>query len=93
MFEELWKGEGKTAAQIVRDKQLGLVQDLAALERLCRATLDEHPQVVRSMGRERGEVLLSPQLLLWSHQQALLLLASYLMVKRDEVGVGGRFFF
>ncbi|XP_040822757.1 glutamyl-tRNA(Gln) amidotransferase subunit B, mitochondrial isoform X1 [Ochotona curzoniae] len=46
VFEELWKGEGKTAAQIVRDKQLGLVQDPAALERLCRATLDEHPQVV-----------------------------------------------
>ncbi|XP_051054762.1 glutamyl-tRNA(Gln) amidotransferase subunit B, mitochondrial [Phodopus roborovskii] len=46
VFEELWKAEGKTAAQIVSEQQLELMQDREALEQLCQATLDGHPQVV-----------------------------------------------
>ncbi|XP_051013346.1 glutamyl-tRNA(Gln) amidotransferase subunit B, mitochondrial [Acomys russatus] len=46
VFEELWKGEGKTAAQIVSAQQLELMQDREALEELCQATIDGHPQVV-----------------------------------------------
>lgn len=46
VFEELWKGEGKTAVQIVSEKQLGLMQDREALEQLCQSTMEGHPQVV-----------------------------------------------
>ena len=46
VFEELWKGQGKTAAQIVSEQQLGLMQDREALEQLCQATIDGHPQTV-----------------------------------------------
>lgn len=46
VFEELWKGEGKTAAQIVSEQQLELMQDREALEQLCQATIDGHPQAV-----------------------------------------------
>ncbi|XP_037353461.1 glutamyl-tRNA(Gln) amidotransferase subunit B, mitochondrial [Talpa occidentalis] len=46
VFEELWQSEGKTPAQIVSEKQLELMQDREALEQLCRATLESHPQTV-----------------------------------------------
>ncbi|KFO31666.1 glutamyl-tRNA(Gln) amidotransferase subunit B, mitochondrial isoform X1 [Fukomys damarensis] len=46
VFEELWKGEGKTAVQIVSEKQLGLMQDREALEQLCQSTVEGHPRVV-----------------------------------------------
>lgn len=46
VFEELWKGEGKSAAQIVAAQQLELMQDREALEELCQAIMDGHPQVV-----------------------------------------------
>lgn len=46
MFEELWRGQGKTAAQIVSEQQLELIQDEEALEELCQATIEGHPQVV-----------------------------------------------
>ncbi|KAM6221310.1 glutamyl-tRNA(Gln) amidotransferase subunit B, mitochondrial [Rhynchocyon petersi] len=46
VFEELWKSEGKTAAQIVSEKQLELMQDQEALGQLCQAVMEAHPQVV-----------------------------------------------
>ncbi|KAM5159737.1 glutamyl-tRNA(Gln) amidotransferase subunit B, mitochondrial [Callospermophilus lateralis] len=46
VFQELWRGQGKTAAQIVSEQKLELLQDPAALEQLCLATMEEHPQVV-----------------------------------------------
>ncbi|XP_016066695.1 PREDICTED: glutamyl-tRNA(Gln) amidotransferase subunit B, mitochondrial [Miniopterus natalensis] len=49
VFEELWRSKGKTPAQIVSEKQLELMQDHEALEQLCQATLEEHPQVVMDM--------------------------------------------
>nr|XP_003476858.1 glutamyl-tRNA(Gln) amidotransferase subunit B, mitochondrial [Cavia porcellus] len=49
VFEELWKGKAKTAAQIVSEKQLELMQDQEALEHLCQATMEGHPQVVTDM--------------------------------------------
>lgn len=51
VFEELWKGKAKTAAQIVSEKQLELMQDQEALEQLCQATMEGHPQVVSFRGR------------------------------------------
>ncbi|KAM9747458.1 glutamyl-tRNA(Gln) amidotransferase subunit B, mitochondrial isoform 3-T3 [Dama dama] len=47
VFEELWRNEGKTPAQIVAEKNLELLQDPEVLERLCRSTLEAHPDVVR----------------------------------------------
>ncbi|XP_035887789.1 glutamyl-tRNA(Gln) amidotransferase subunit B, mitochondrial isoform X2 [Phyllostomus discolor] len=46
VFRELWANEGKTPAQIISEKKLELMQDQEALEQLCQATLEEHPQVV-----------------------------------------------
>ncbi|KAM4811720.1 glutamyl-tRNA(Gln) amidotransferase subunit B, mitochondrial [Urocitellus parryii] len=46
VFQELWRGQGKTAAQIVSEQKLELLQDPAALEQLCLTTMEEHPQVV-----------------------------------------------
>ncbi|XP_008568233.1 PREDICTED: glutamyl-tRNA(Gln) amidotransferase subunit B, mitochondrial isoform X1 [Galeopterus variegatus] len=46
VFDELWKNEGKTPAQIVSEKQLELMQDQEALEQLCCAAMELHPQVV-----------------------------------------------
>lgn len=53
VFEELWKGQGKTAAQIVSEQQLELMQDREALEQLCQATIDGHPQTVMDV-KERN---------------------------------------
>jgi aspartyl-tRNA(Asn)/glutamyl-tRNA(Gln) amidotransferase subunit B len=49
VFEQLWKGEGKTAAQIVSEQRLELMQDQEALERLCQSTMEGHPQVVMDL--------------------------------------------
>ncbi|XP_069349239.1 glutamyl-tRNA(Gln) amidotransferase subunit B, mitochondrial isoform X1 [Eulemur rufifrons] len=46
VFEELWKNEGKTPAQIVSEKKLELMQDQEALEQLCRSVTQGHPEVV-----------------------------------------------
>lgn len=53
VFEELWKGEGKTAAQIVSEQRLELMRDGEALEELCQATIDGHPQVVTIPNRSK----------------------------------------
>ncbi|XP_049761426.1 glutamyl-tRNA(Gln) amidotransferase subunit B, mitochondrial isoform X1 [Elephas maximus indicus] len=49
VFEELWKSKSKTAAQIVSEKKLELMQDLEALEQLCQAIMEGHPQVVMDL--------------------------------------------
>ncbi|XP_070271415.1 glutamyl-tRNA(Gln) amidotransferase subunit B, mitochondrial [Myotis yumanensis] len=49
VFEELWRSGGKTPAQIVSEKRLELMQDQEALEQLCQATMEEHPQVVMDL--------------------------------------------
>ncbi|GAB1287659.1 Glutamyl-tRNA(Gln) amidotransferase subunit B, mitochondrial [Apodemus speciosus] len=57
VFEELWKGEGKTAAQIVSEQQLELMQDGEALEELCQAIIDGHPQVVMDVKRRNPKAI------------------------------------
>ncbi|OBS57374.1 hypothetical protein A6R68_11498 [Neotoma lepida] len=57
VFEELWKGEGKTAAQIVSEQQLELMQDREALEELCQATIDGHPQVVMDVKKRNPKAI------------------------------------
>ncbi|XP_059121539.1 glutamyl-tRNA(Gln) amidotransferase subunit B, mitochondrial [Peromyscus eremicus] len=57
VFEELWKGEGKTAAQIVSEQQLELMQDREALEQLCQATIDGHPQAVMDVKKRNPKAI------------------------------------
>lgn len=54
VLEELWRSQGKTPAQIVSERKLELMQDREALERLCQATMEGHPQVVIITPRRRG---------------------------------------
>ncbi|XP_017726616.1 PREDICTED: glutamyl-tRNA(Gln) amidotransferase subunit B, mitochondrial isoform X3 [Rhinopithecus bieti] len=49
VFEELWKGEGKTPGQIVSEKQLELMEDRGSLEQLCHSVMEAHPQVVMDL--------------------------------------------
>uniref|UniRef100_A0A8C0S6R3 Glutamyl-tRNA(Gln) amidotransferase subunit B, mitochondrial n=2 Tax=Canis lupus familiaris TaxID=9615 RepID=A0A8C0S6R3_CANLF len=51
VFEELWRSKGKTPSQIVSEKQLELMQDGEALNQVCLAVMEEHPQVVLAMKR------------------------------------------
>nr|BAC25803.1 unnamed protein product [Mus musculus] len=57
VFEELWKGEGKTAAQIVSEQQLELMQDQEALEKLCQTPIDGHPQVVMDVKKRNPKAI------------------------------------
>ncbi|XP_026642525.1 glutamyl-tRNA(Gln) amidotransferase subunit B, mitochondrial isoform X4 [Microtus ochrogaster] len=57
VFEELWKGQGKTAAQIMSEQQLELMQDREALEQLCQATIDGHPQTVMDVKKRNPKAI------------------------------------
>nr|XP_047927705.1 glutamyl-tRNA(Gln) amidotransferase subunit B, mitochondrial isoform X2 [Anser cygnoides] len=49
VFEELWKGEGKTPLEIVKEKQLQLIEDREELEQICQAVIDEHEKEVMAI--------------------------------------------
>lgn len=57
VFEELWRGQGKTAAQIMSEQQLELIQDEEALEELCQATIEGHPQVVMDVKKRNPKAI------------------------------------
>lgn len=40
MLAELWKGEGKTPLDIVKENKLELIQDQRELEKICQAVID-----------------------------------------------------
>ncbi|MEQ2231974.1 hypothetical protein ILYODFUR_006233 [Ilyodon furcidens] len=42
VFQEMWRSPGKTAAQIIREQDLGLVSDAAKLHRICQKVIDSH---------------------------------------------------
>uniref|UniRef100_A0A8D0HEX7 Glutamyl-tRNA(Gln) amidotransferase subunit B, mitochondrial n=1 Tax=Sphenodon punctatus TaxID=8508 RepID=A0A8D0HEX7_SPHPU len=46
VLKELWKGEGKTPAQIVKEKKLELIQDQKELEQICQAVIEGHQPVM-----------------------------------------------
>lgn len=65
VFMELWKGEGKTPLEIVKEQKLGLLQDQKELEQICQAVIDgQENEVIMMMlgtfcteavcGTERG---------------------------------------
>ncbi|XP_067848204.1 glutamyl-tRNA(Gln) amidotransferase subunit B, mitochondrial isoform X2 [Heptranchias perlo] len=57
VFVELWKGEGKTAAQIVEEKELGLIQDQQKLEQICQCVIEGHPAEVSEIQQGNWKVL------------------------------------
>ncbi|OXB71525.1 UNVERIFIED_CONTAM: hypothetical protein H355_016508 [Colinus virginianus] len=57
VFEELWKGEGKTPLEIVKEKQLELIQDQEELEQICQAVIDEREKEVTAIKEGNVKVI------------------------------------
>uniref|UniRef100_A0A8V0XVC4 Glutamyl-tRNA(Gln) amidotransferase subunit B, mitochondrial n=1 Tax=Gallus gallus TaxID=9031 RepID=A0A8V0XVC4_CHICK len=57
VFEELWKGEGKTPLEIVKEKQLELIQDQEELEQICQAVIDEREKEVMAIKEGNKKVI------------------------------------
>eukprot|EP00076_Gallus_gallus_P048197 XP_420446.1 glutamyl-tRNA(Gln) amidotransferase subunit B, mitochondrial isoform X1 [Gallus gallus] len=57
VFEELWKGEGKTPLEIVKEKQLELIQDQEELEQICQAVIDEREKEVMAIKEGNEKVI------------------------------------
>ncbi|XP_074849282.1 glutamyl-tRNA(Gln) amidotransferase subunit B, mitochondrial isoform X2 [Carettochelys insculpta] len=56
VFRELWKGEGKTPLQIVKEKRLEVIQDQQELEAICQAVMEGHQKELYSQAaQERRE--------------------------------------
>lgn len=53
MLEELWKGEGKTPLQIVKEKRLELIQNQRELDQICQAVMEGHQEevIIRGVGK------------------------------------------
>lgn len=47
VFQKMWTSGDKSAAQIVKDLDLGLVKDTARLRSICQKVVDAHPNEVR----------------------------------------------
>uniref|UniRef100_U3I873 Glutamyl-tRNA(Gln) amidotransferase subunit B, mitochondrial n=1 Tax=Anas platyrhynchos platyrhynchos TaxID=8840 RepID=U3I873_ANAPP len=57
VFEELWKGEGKTPLEIVKEKKLQLLEDREELEQICQAVIDEHEKEVMAIKAGNQKVI------------------------------------
>lgn len=57
VFQEMWKSSGKTARQIIQEKDLGLVSDAAQLHGICQKVVDSHPDEVRAIRGGNQKVL------------------------------------
>ncbi|KAJ7326890.1 hypothetical protein JRQ81_016649 [Phrynocephalus forsythii] len=57
VLQEMWKGEGKTPAQIVKDEKLEAVQDQNELERICQTVMEGHPTQVAQIKKGNVKVL------------------------------------
>lgn len=47
VFQKMWTSGDKSAAQIVKDLDLGMVKDTARLHSICQKVVDAHPNEVR----------------------------------------------
>ncbi|XP_032873511.1 glutamyl-tRNA(Gln) amidotransferase subunit B, mitochondrial isoform X3 [Amblyraja radiata] len=54
---ELWKGDGKTATQIVELKELGLIKDQKKLEQICQSVIENHPTEVSEIRQGNWKVI------------------------------------
>ncbi|XP_035274742.1 glutamyl-tRNA(Gln) amidotransferase subunit B, mitochondrial isoform X2 [Anguilla anguilla] len=57
VFQELWKGTGRSPAQIVKELDLGLVDDGDEIQRICQSVIDSHPEEVRAIRAGNRKVL------------------------------------
>uniref|UniRef100_V9KML7 Glutamyl-tRNA(Gln) amidotransferase subunit B, mitochondrial n=1 Tax=Callorhinchus milii TaxID=7868 RepID=V9KML7_CALMI len=57
VFTEMCKKEGKSASQIVKEKELGLLQDQAKLEQICQSIIENHPKEVSEIHKGNWKVL------------------------------------
>ncbi|KAG9344059.1 hypothetical protein JZ751_012538 [Albula glossodonta] len=57
VFQELWNGAGRSAAQIVEELDLGLVDNSTELLRICQHVIDSHPDEVQAIRAGNRKVL------------------------------------
>ncbi|XP_069711816.1 glutamyl-tRNA(Gln) amidotransferase subunit B, mitochondrial isoform X4 [Phaenicophaeus curvirostris] len=57
VLAELWKGEGKTPLEIVKEKKLELIQDQKELEQICQLVIDGHENEVMATKAGNQKVL------------------------------------
>ncbi|KAM7112376.1 glutamyl-tRNA(Gln) amidotransferase subunit B, mitochondrial isoform 2-T2 [Ciconia maguari] len=57
VLAELWKGEGKTPLEIVKEKKLELIQDQKELEQICQAVIDGQENEVMAIKAGNRKVL------------------------------------
>ncbi|KYO46326.1 glutamyl-tRNA(Gln) amidotransferase subunit B, mitochondrial isoform X1 [Alligator mississippiensis] len=57
VLEELWKGEGKTPLQIVKEKRLELIQNQRELDQICQAVMEGHQEEVMEIKAGNKKVL------------------------------------
>ncbi|KAG7458791.1 hypothetical protein MATL_G00224360 [Megalops atlanticus] len=57
VFLELWKGTGRSPAQIVEEQGLGMMDDSAEIRRICQSVIDSHPEEVRAIRTGNKKVL------------------------------------
>ncbi|XP_049900677.1 glutamyl-tRNA(Gln) amidotransferase subunit B, mitochondrial isoform X2 [Epinephelus moara] len=57
VFQEMWRSSGKTAPQIIQEKDLGLVSDTAQLQSICQKVVDSHPDEVHAIRNGNKKVL------------------------------------
>nr|XP_008110183.1 PREDICTED: glutamyl-tRNA(Gln) amidotransferase subunit B, mitochondrial [Anolis carolinensis] len=57
VLEEMWKGEGKTPALIVKEKELELIRDRNELEHICQAVMGDHQNEVAEIKKGNQKVL------------------------------------
>ncbi|XP_061586762.1 glutamyl-tRNA(Gln) amidotransferase subunit B, mitochondrial [Cololabis saira] len=57
VFQEMCRSSGKSALQIVQEKDLGLVSDAAQLHDICQKVVDSHPDEVHAIRSGNKKVL------------------------------------
>uniref|UniRef100_A0A672ZPS6 Glutamyl-tRNA(Gln) amidotransferase subunit B, mitochondrial n=1 Tax=Sphaeramia orbicularis TaxID=375764 RepID=A0A672ZPS6_9TELE len=57
VFQEMWTSSGKTAPQIIQEKDLGLVSDAEQLHNICQKVVDSNPDEVHAIRNGNKKVL------------------------------------
>nr|XP_015200027.1 PREDICTED: glutamyl-tRNA(Gln) amidotransferase subunit B, mitochondrial [Lepisosteus oculatus] len=57
VFQELWRGTGRSASQIVQEQDLSMVHDRGAIQQICQAVIDSHQEEVRAIQGGNKRVL------------------------------------
>ncbi|MBN3316212.1 GATB amidotransferase, partial [Atractosteus spatula] len=57
VFQELWRGTGRSASQIVQEQDLSMVHDRSAIQQICQAVIDSHQEEVRAIQGGNKRVL------------------------------------